>query len=162
MRCGYFIPKFAKWGGAAAAFLLAATLITSCFRCIGWWATDSVMIAVDAGRLLVFLEPSENDFGEELWNRSHPFEHSWQFAWRTSPTEDGTQTDHFIFVPIWPLLAGAITAVVVAARFDTLACRSRLNRCLTCNYELAGLGTAAVCPECGCARRTFTPAVEKR
>jgi hypothetical protein len=56
----------------------------------------------------------------------------------------------WIRVPLWWLALPALLATLTAWRVDTLARRrARLNLCPKCNYDRAGIGAGAVCPECG-------------
>ncbi len=146
------LRKTIKWTGAAVTLLL---LVVWAWSLVWWYWTDArgVMIVVRHGLIAVSVhQPSEADEELEMLVIGSLDSRS---LWM--PDGGRGPTDWFFLVPLWCPLLVSFVSTTLAWRLDTLARRrARLNNCPKCNYDRAGIGKDAVCPECG-ARGTAAP-----
>jgi hypothetical protein len=78
-----------------------------------------------------------------------PFSIALWFRWgSTEPTK------WRLAIPVWMLMVLPFVTAITAWRLDTLAQRTHLNHCRTCNYDRRGLPAASPCPECGAVPAT--------
>lgn len=64
--------------------------------------------------------------------------------------ETSWATGVLVRVVVWPLAAGALlSGWLMVLSGHRAARRARVGACVGCGYDLSGLGTGAVCPECG-------------
>jgi hypothetical protein len=138
-----------RWGGLAAAVVIAGILVCSGWCSAGWdcsrfgffagWGEVEVYCWRTPGKYGApygwwYQGPSGK--GEPLFNWlpwcDETFPHKWEFA-----------------IPIWVFLVLAATPTGVSWRGWVRAQR-RLNsgRCRACGYDLSG-NPGAMCPECG-------------
>jgi hypothetical protein len=145
------IRKTIKWGGAAAATLVAGVCVGS------WWCTlilrpwNEYIAACEQGR--VYFDHTRNGSEAEpivecRRSNKRSFGPRWSTGFETRPRDrDFWQ----ITVPLWPFALPFAAAFACAWRVDILARRrARLNICPKCNYDRAGIAGDAKCPECGC------------
>lgn len=136
--------KTIKWGGLVLALLLAGVWVRSEFVVDAYFAEEW---QVRAGRGAAgFGWTPLGDFG--LGYQSVPipsgYRRYWWWSYQTGSWGRGLQ------LPIWMPLSLTLIATAAAWRLDVLARRrERVGFCPKCGYDRAGLGGAAVCPECG-------------
>jgi hypothetical protein len=145
------IRKTIKWGGAALTVLLVVVWIGSGW-CEGRWiVTNRGSLGMLFGRLHVYGPNRLIDFPTD-WPAS-----SWprgplgpRFRLVLIPAFSLSRREAII--PMWIPPFASLAACGYAWHRDALARRragGRLNLCPKCNYDRAGLGAGAVCPECG-------------
>lgn len=66
------------------------------------------------------------------------------------------QTTTTIAIPIWFVLTVGMPATALACRSEFRRRRNRINHCIKCGYDLAGLNSNAACPECSTMREPFS------
>jgi ssDNA-binding Zn-finger/Zn-ribbon topoisomerase 1 len=157
--------KWGKYGGAAVTVLLVVMWIASGRVRVVWAPTMSGWRAqIRDGACMV---GDYAEFGLRMVEEERPrggvipawgwcgtviqSRWSWQLRpqWGEQHPFDGVKS--LWVVPLWiPLLVIALAAAAVWSYDFSRARRcARLNRCPKCNYDRAGLGIGAVCPECG-------------
>jgi ssDNA-binding Zn-finger/Zn-ribbon topoisomerase 1 len=142
--------KWGKYGGAAVTVLLVVAWIWS-----GWIFAVSPLWrrwSVAGGLGCVFLSREDSMYMSEhlsYWEWNPPFNRQWGFYFQWGPHYTN-RLDRAVQVPLWAFAGAAMVSTLIAWRLDAIASRrERLGRCPKCNYERAGLGMGAVCPECG-------------
>ena len=147
------IRKTIKWGGAAVTVLLVVVWIGSeWFVVLGSIAYREVRIehgSVQVGQIPEDLTALVHDEPNRFWWGSYsapnPSFNPWWIVWRDAPRNFPRGS-----APMWMCVSAVALPTLVAWRLDALARRrALLNLCPKCNYDRAGLGAGAVCPECG-------------
>ncbi|HMN42893.1 MAG TPA: hypothetical protein PKE29_18785 [Phycisphaerales bacterium] len=150
------IRKTIKWGGAAVTVLLVVVWVGS-----GWWYATGVsskgwIVSIGLGRVAlvdgrtIAGSSAAPRLGWSLDSIGH-FEMQWL---PTGSLVARPPAMAFVSMPLWAGVLCLGAAAAWAWRLDTLARRragGRLNLCPKCNYDRAGIGAGAVCPECGAA-----------
>jgi hypothetical protein len=72
--------------------------------------------------------------------------HGWGWVWALALHEEGWQRT--AAAPVWVFAAGALGSGAGLVWWGRRA-RGVPGRCAECGYDLRGLGSGAVCPECG-------------
>jgi hypothetical protein len=140
------LRKTIKWGGAAVTVVLMVVWIGS-----RWW--QAYWLGNQGG----FFDIARGSIRFGVWQVGTPFfspgltisrigltNFNWCFSVQQSAPNWAIQ------IPLWAFVGLVGTAAAAAWRFDTLARRlARLNLCPKCNYDRAGIGAGAACPECG-------------
>ena len=149
MRQRSLFRKLIKWIGVSCCVLIAAAWAGSMRWHFDWVSQKRV-----AGfRVAIMTFPGELSLGFDLGASQLTGLHVERIT-RFGPQRwwfhiEHIGTGHFVFMPIWALLAAAIAL--------TLWCFSRdrsypIGRCPTCGYSVQG-ATSNRCPECGELRK---------
>jgi hypothetical protein len=160
------IRKTIKWGGAAVTVLLVVVWIGSIDRRFEWggcgprhlgWAID------DRCACLSFVT-SINGLGPD-WSIGLPpaVDRSWGFGHETNVVNAAgslraasfpSYSQEIYSVALW-IPASIVLGMSAAVWYvdGRIARRQRMGRCPKCNYDRAGIGAGAVCPECGAVPR---------
>ena len=157
------IRKTIKWGGAVVTVLLAVVWIWSGWiRFVIYTGSEFGPIGVKHGQIhigIVTVHSSAVPISPRgyfvIQNQPAP-EWRWWFG-RSYATARATvsspvllYSEQSFIAPLWPFVVASMLACGIACyRDDLFARRARLNLCLSCNYDRAGLAAGAVCPECG-------------
>jgi hypothetical protein len=161
------VNRAVRWGGPALFLLVATAYIASSFRCVGvllTWHHAYIDARVCRGQVRFFqrhLDPNDAwTQSSEPWNEEtllaaasplgkEPYS-EWKyclgFALGLQPWASHGQTREDR-VPLWPALL-MWPAQIVSRRWRDRSGASRVVRCASCNYDLAGLPPGAPCPEC--------------
>lgn len=137
-----------KWAGTVASLFIAAAWLGSGFGFVQVADSSERGVAIWSGCLVVqtsrHLIPFEApvDIGRFQ-------DGGWHMGWCLWLME-GDRNGWIAIIPMWaPLIVvGGLTLLLW--RHDTRARRrARLNQCVRCGYDRAGLVAGAPCPECG-------------
>jgi hypothetical protein len=151
------IRKTIKWGGAAVTVLLAGLLITS-----RWWNYDwswGPLTAYSFSGSLGLNHRSSPGAGDSTYYGFSitPYLHRGIDWWSAPICGDYTlmnglhrSTGWRLQVPTLLPFSMTFTVTMYCWLSEWFARRrARLNLCPKCNYDRAGIGAGAVCPECG-------------
>ncbi len=165
------IGVVARWLSVPVSLLLLGAAIASFWGQMRVFSRYGPSIAVDRGVMVVECEYPDrrgNRFvgsdNERQWNPGGTV----VFAWNKDPWSDsalrrsvarwwvplggaypcsGGVTIYWVAMPV--LLPWAVAMVYSWRSWSEWWRRRRRGMCRSCGYDLAGLATAAVCPECG-------------
>lgn len=138
--------------------LLCFALTVTLVACAAPWGLY-IRSAFHAGAASVDLALlQDTSWGVSLWVSSRTSAHeatvmSWQWAdglWNSvSQTLPRWLTDWYVRVPTWLVVPICLAGYLVARRQSPAL---KPTQCRACGYDLTGLATGAVCPECGTSK----------
>jgi hypothetical protein len=135
-------------GGLVATLLLAGLWIVSGFYTIMWepLGGSGGYVSIQGGRFGV---------AEPLWRDGpstqgafwfEPCEVPYRWWFRFGRWNGGRNAA----IPLWAIMLPVLGVTSAAWRQEVNARRAlKHNRCISCQYDRAGLATSAPCPECG-------------
>jgi hypothetical protein len=159
-----------RWLGLTGAALVAVIWVSTWFREPWICDHDTIYLSAVAGQFFVSdgrvrfdLASYDRDNDHYRKPRTRRFLAGYTEPYMSLPTREmmhvgrwwpeainvgpGNFTKYYVFVPIWmPLVAFAVPSALAWWRH---ARRVRPGQCKTCRYNLAGLATGTLCPECG-------------